>query len=111
MIIVTGHLGANITHGQDFLFAPVEAAKEKPVVLFEDAMVYADMVRPILEAKCISCHNSDKAKGGLIMESNASLLKGGRDGALWDSTQDDFGLMLRRIHLPTGKQEAYATAG
>ena len=71
VIIVTGHLGANITHGQDFLFAPVEAAKEKPVVLFEDAMVYADMVRPILEAKCMSCHNSEKAKGGLVMESRS----------------------------------------
>src|SRR5664279_484315 len=53
MIIITGHLGANITHGQDFLFAPVIAEKQKPVVLFEDAGVYADMVQPILEAKCI----------------------------------------------------------
>ncbi|MEP6947830.1 MAG: chitobiase/beta-hexosaminidase C-terminal domain-containing protein [Ginsengibacter sp.] len=100
VIIITGHLGANITHGQDFLFAPVETGKEKPVILFEDAKVYTDMVRPVLEAKCMSCHNSEKAKGGLVMETEALLLKGGRNGALWDSTQNDFGLMLRRIHLP-----------
>src|SRR6476661_6532939 len=50
MIIVTGHLGANITHGQDFLFAPVSPEKQKRVVLFEDAKVYEDMVRPILVA-------------------------------------------------------------
>ena len=29
MIIVTGHLGANITHGHDFLFAPVNTRKTK----------------------------------------------------------------------------------
>ena len=73
VIIVTGHLGANITHGQDFLFAPVKPEKQKPVVLFEDAKVYADMVRPILVAKCMGCHNSQKAKGGLIMETEALL--------------------------------------
>ena len=100
MIIVTGHLGANITHGQDFLLAPVIPEKQKPVVLFEDAAVYADMVQPILEAKCMSCHNSGKAKGELIMETKELLLKGGKDGPLWDSTQNDLGLLMQRIHLP-----------
>ena len=100
VIVVTGHLGANITHGQDFLFAPVSPEKQKPVVLFEDAKVYADMVRPVLEAKCMSCHNSQKAKGGLVMETEVSLVKGGKNGILWDSTKSDYGLMLRRIHLP-----------
>src|SRR5664279_5733243 len=91
VIIVTGHLGANITHGQDFLFAPVNPEQQKPVVLFEDAKVYADMVRPVLAAKCMSCHNSQKAKGGLVMETEALLSKGGKNGSLWDSTQNDFG--------------------
>ncbi|MEO8765278.1 MAG: FN3 associated domain-containing protein [Ginsengibacter sp.] len=100
VIIVTGHLGSNITHGQDFLLAPVSTEKQRPAVLFEDAKVYADMVQPILQTKCMGCHNSEKAKGGLIMEDEASLIKGGRNGSLWDTTQNDFGLMLRRIHLP-----------
>ncbi len=100
VIIVTGHLGANITHGQDFLFAPVNPQEKQPVVLFEDAEVYANMVRPILVAKCMGCHNSQKAKGELIMETKELLLKGGKNGALWDSAQNDFGLLLRRIHLP-----------
>ena len=42
MIIVTGHLGADITHGEDFLLAPITPEKQKPVVLFEDAEVYAE---------------------------------------------------------------------
>ena len=100
MIIVTGHLGANITHGQDFLLAPVIPEKQKPVVLFEDAEVFKDMIQPILEAKCMSCHNSQKAKGELILETKELLLKGGKDGHLWDSTQGDLGLLMQRIHLP-----------
>ncbi len=100
VIIITGHLGADITHGDNFLLAPVTNDKPLPNVLFEDAIVYANMVQPVLNAKCISCHNPKKAKGQLVMESFAALLKGGKDGKLWDSTQKDFGLMLSRLHLP-----------
>lgn len=100
MIIITGHLGGNITHGQDFIFEPVNPAKQAPPVLFEDAFVYANMVQPILEAKCISCHSAQKAKGELVMETKEFLMKGGKDGKLWDTTQTDFGLLMQRIHLP-----------
>ena len=100
MIIVTGHLGGNITHGQDFIFEPVNPAKQAAPVLFEDAFVYANMVQPILEAKCISCHSAQKAKGELVMETKEFLIKGGKDGKLWDTTQAGFGLLMQRIHLP-----------
>ena len=100
MVIITGHLGADITHGDNFLLAPVSKNKQIPNVLFEDAVIYANMVQPVLKSKCIGCHNERKAKGELVMEPFAQLLKGGKDGALWDSTQKDFGLMLSRIHLP-----------
>jgi len=80
MIIITGHLGGNITHGQDFIFEPVNPAKQAAPVLFEDAFVYANMVQPILEAKCISCHNAQKAKGELVMETKDFLMKGGKEG-------------------------------
>jgi hypothetical protein len=100
IIIITGHLGANITHGQDFLFAPISTQKEQPHVLFEDAAVFTNMVQPILQAKCVSCHNAEKAKGNLVMETQELLLKGGRDGKLWDTAANDFGLMMQRIHLP-----------
>ncbi len=100
MIIITGHLGGNITHGQDFIFEPVNPVKQAAPVLFEDAYVYANMVQPILEAKCISCHSAQKAKGELVMETKEFLMKGGKDGKLWDTTEADFGLLMQRIHLP-----------
>jgi hypothetical protein len=100
IILITGHQGAAITHGQNFLFAPVTPEKNKPLVPFEEALVFADMVKPVIDDKCMSCHNSTKAKGELVMESEELLLKGGKSGKLWDSTAADFGLMLRRVHLP-----------
>ena len=100
LIIFAGHQGAGITHGQNFLLAPMLPEKKQPVVSPEEAFVFADMVKPILQAKCESCHNNKKAKGELVMETEASLLKGGKSGELWDSTAADLGLMLRRVHLP-----------
>src|SRR5215218_5654816 len=88
-ITFTGHQGANITHGQDFLLAPIIAESHAPPVLLEDAEVYAHMVQPILQTKCNNCHSEQKHKGNLVMESTAALLKGGKSGALWDSTAVD----------------------
>ena len=99
-IIFTGHQGAGITHGQNFLFAPILPEKKQQQVLLDDAEVFANMVKPILQAKCMSCHNRKKAKGELVMETKDLLLKGGKDGKLWDSTDATFGLMMKRIHLP-----------
>ncbi|HEV8507144.1 MAG TPA: FN3 associated domain-containing protein [Chitinophagaceae bacterium] len=99
-IIFTGHQGAGITHGQNFLLAPLLPEKKQQQVLLEDAEVFKDMVRPILETKCMGCHNSKKAKGELVMETPELLLKGGKKGKLWDTTEADFGLLMKRIHLP-----------
>ena len=99
-IIFTGHQGAGITHGQNFLLAPILPEKKQQQILLEDAEVFAHMIKPILQTKCMSCHNSKKAKGDLVMETEELLLKGGKTGKLWDSTEADFGLMLKRIHLP-----------
>jgi uncharacterized membrane protein len=99
LVIFTGHQGAGITHGQNFLLAPMMPEKKQPVIPFEQAEVFAHMVRPILEAKCFTCHNAKKAKGELVMETEALLLKGGKSGALWDTAAGDLGLLLRRVHL------------
>lgn len=111
LVVITGHQGAVITHGENFLLAPVTPEKQKPAVLFEDAFVYNDMVKPIFESKCFNCHNSKKAKGGLVMETEALLLKGGKDGKLWDLAEPEFGLLLRRIHLPDAARKHMPPAG
>lgn len=99
-IIFAGHQGAGISHGQNFLLAPILPEKKQQQVLLEDAVVFANMVKPIMQTKCMSCHNSKKAKGELVMETEELLLKGGKDGKLWDSTEASYGLLMKRIHLP-----------
>jgi uncharacterized membrane protein len=100
VLVVTGHEGASITHGANFLLAPVEINNTQLAVPFEEARVFEEVVHPILEAKCNGCHNARKAKGELVMETPAGFLKGGKNGILWDTTASDLGLLLRRIHLP-----------
>ncbi|MCW3118289.1 MAG: hypothetical protein JWM28_2371, partial [Chitinophagaceae bacterium] len=111
VVVLAGHFGGNITHGENFVLAPVTPQNKKVRAAFEDALVYADMVQPILESKCMSCHNSKKAKGELIMETKELLLKGGKDGKLWDSTKADLGLMMQRIHLPEEEKEHMPPTG
>ncbi|MES2647744.1 MAG: FN3 associated domain-containing protein [Bacteroidota bacterium] len=110
-MIMAGHQGANITHGEDYVFEPIREEKQQPVVLLEDAVVFNNMVKPILEEKCMSCHNSKKAKGQLIMETEEALLKGGKSGSLWDINEADLGLLLKRVHLPIDQKKHMPPAG
>lgn len=105
VLILTGHQGANLTHGENFLFEPFSKMQEEKPVSLEDAVVFTHMVKPILEDKCISCHNTKKAKGDLVMETRDLLLKGGKSGKLWDTTETDLGLMFERIHLPLDQKK------
>jgi uncharacterized membrane protein len=110
-VVLAGHLGGNITHGENYVLAPVTPVTKKIRAPFEDAYVYADLVQPILDGKCISCHNSSKAKGELVMETKEMLMKGGKDGKLWDSTKADMGLLIQRIHLPEEEKEHMPPVG
>jgi hypothetical protein len=101
MLFVGGHLGGNLTHGEDFLISPLgPSVDETPKVAFEEAKVYDDLVKPVLEQKCVSCHNEEKSKGGLQMQTQKLLVKGGKGGMLWDTTKADLGLLISRLHLP-----------
>lgn len=99
VLLLAAHLGATITHGENFVLAPVTPDKQKELPPLEEAVVYAHLIEPVLKAKCMNCHNSSKSKGELIMTTRESLLKGGKSGKLWDTTQGE-GLLLQRIHLP-----------
>jgi len=100
IISLAGHHGAVITHGENFILAPLAPVNERIVPAFEDAFVYADMVEPVLENKCFSCHNTKKSKGDLIMDTRELFIKGGKEGVPWDTTKEDLGILMRRLHLP-----------
>ena len=86
----------------------VDDATDEVQAKFDDAYTYDHVVKPILEQKCVGCHNSKKAKGELVMESVEQLLKGGENGVLWDTLDAEFGLMMHHLNLPLEEKEHIA---
>jgi hypothetical protein len=97
-IIVAAHWGADITHGQNFILAPV--AQEKKIVPVDQAIVFKDVIKPILDAKCMNCHGEASKKGGLLLEDVAGVLRGGKTGPLFEPGKPSVSLIIQRIHLP-----------
>lgn len=103
LISVTGHYGGNMTHGEDYLFRDT-AADQIIIKDVAEAQVHAEIIQPILNAKCVSCHNKGKIKGGLLMTSPQDLEKGGDSGSVFDSI-DGKPLLTHRVHLPVEDEE------
>ncbi|GLR15850.1 chitobiase/beta-hexosaminidase C-terminal domain-containing protein [Portibacter lacus] len=102
MLGITGHLGGSITHGENFLFESNELAVIPDI---ENAVLYADVIHPIIEKKCISCHNPTKLKGEYNMTTPELLIAGGENGEaiLVDAPSES--PFLRRLHLPMNDDE------
>lgn len=45
----------------------------------KDPVIYKDLVNPIFQAKCVSCHGEEKSKGKLRLDSYEATMKGGSD--------------------------------
>ena len=81
------------------------AAKLDPAVAAK-AVIYKDVIAPIMAAKCTSCHGTEKKKGKLQLHDFASILKGGGEGAgnvVAGKPKDS--LMMQRILLPKDDDE------
>ena len=98
LIIVTGHFGATLTHGEGFL---TDVFKEnKTLALNLDAPVFDQIVFPILDSKCTSCHNESKLKGELLLTSKEGILKGGESGKVVVNGDSENSLLIQNLHLP-----------
>ncbi|HZY35903.1 MAG TPA: c-type cytochrome domain-containing protein [Mucilaginibacter sp.] len=109
-LTIAGHYGADITHGDNFILAPVWHP-EKKLVPVDKALVFRDVVEPIFEDKCNGCHNPNKTKGGLMLISEKSILKGGKDGKIIVPGQPQISLLLQRIHMPEGEKKHMPPSG
>ncbi len=110
LITVTGHLGGSLTHGSDYLTAPVKGAADegspvKPIADIQQAAVYPDMVQPLLQARCYSCHGAEKQKGKLRMDLPEYMLKGGENGKLYIAGNADESELIRRLLLPLSHED------
>lgn len=103
-VAVTGHLGGTLTHGEGYLFSGAgtePSTTQKPVIAdIAQAKVYSDLVAPLLQEKCYSCHGASKQKGKLRMDKPEFLLKGGEDGSILTAGSWEKSEMIKRLLLP-----------
>jgi uncharacterized membrane protein len=104
LLVLAGHFGAALTHGEDFLLAPLQLTSEEPLSL-ADAEVFKDLVQPIFESKCVACHQEGKIKGELRLDLLTGIQKGGKSGALFVAGKPELSLLIQRIHLPLEEEE------
>ena len=111
LIIVTGHLGGSLTHGSDYLVKGFSKSEDstgkefKPIADVQEANVYADIIQPIFEDKCYTCHNKRKKKGGLRLDEPSFILKGGKDGKVIKPGNAAESDMIKRILLPRNEED------
>jgi mono/diheme cytochrome c family protein/uncharacterized membrane protein len=107
LLIITGHQGGTLTHGESFLWRDEKTAEaEIPVIKdIDKALVYKDIVAPILMQKCVSCHGPNKQKGKLRLDGQEWIVKGGKSGATITAGNLDASEMINRIVLPPDDED------
>lgn len=84
------------------------------LVLVASTLAGADFeadIRPLLEGKCLACHNEANKLGGLSLETSESALAGGAGGPSIVSGVPDRSPFLARMNLPSGAPGAMPPAG
>lgn len=112
-LTVAGHFGGSLTHGSDYLtqympnglrkiggLPPKKNRGYQKITNLEEAKIFDQIVYPILDSRCISCHNESKKKGDLMLHTQEDLLKGGEGGAVLVPGDPEQSELLKRIHLP-----------
>jgi uncharacterized membrane protein len=104
LVIVTGHLGASLTHGSKYLFEALNTKSGKELdlasVKFDSATMYYDVIAPILDEHCYSCHGPSKQKGRLRLDNPERIMTGGKDGAVVRAGNPQESEMVERLRLP-----------
>ena len=109
MLILTGHLGGNITHGEKHLVEPINNLiginEEEPLTVkyyedFKEKPLFSSVIQPIIDQKCVKCHNSKKSNGKLRMHNTKEFMKGGKNGSIINPDTPKISEMYIRIHLP-----------
>ncbi len=114
LVFSTGHLGGALTHGDGYVFqyAPEPfrtwfggdeagtVVEIKPLANVSQAVVYHDIVQPILDTKCVQCHGAKKSKGDLRLDNLSQIMKGGENGMVVEKGKGKTSELVARALLP-----------
>ncbi len=110
-LLVASHYGGSLTHGQNYLtaympdslqsFFGVNTNQDEFMIRnIDEAVIFSDLVFPILNDRCVSCHNPDRTEGDLRLDSFDLLEKGGESGPVIISHSPEESDLFRRIIVP-----------
>lgn len=104
-VLVVGHLGGSLTHGENYVWQPIATSFSSAAAVSVDTLAFDDIVKPILESRCRSCHNPLKNKGNLLLTDSVTMARGGKSGPLFLSGNPEESLILQRIALPLDEKK------
>ena len=113
-VAVAGHLGASLTHGEEYLTEWLPEDDDAPAVAelrFPDSLppdewrAYEHGAAPILEARCAGCHNPRTMKGRLDLSDWDGLHAGGKSGPALAPGDADRSRLVQRMLLPRESKE------
>lgn len=123
-VILTGHLGASLTHGEDFLsntlpwnnnasyqpsqFDLAHYQSEGAILSSDAELKLLGEVRTILAHNCYKCHSGAKIEGDLRLDNKEHVFKGGESGAVVVAGVPQQSELIRRIKLPKKPQRRNA---
>jgi uncharacterized membrane protein len=132
LLVVAGHIGGTISHGEGFLTdklparvrgwlglaaVPVEAKAATTAVPAASAKAgpasadpgnpafYAVHIAPLFARSCNSCHRPEKHKGGLRLDTYLLLMHGGSDGKVVVPGDPQGSEIIRRVILPASDDD------
>ena len=127
LLAIAGHLGANLTHGEDYLTSVLPGNKDaydisKSVALLAElkqsdslSEIQQDKlnleVRAIFAHNCYQCHSENKQKGELVLEHKEGVFKGGESGPAIVAGKPSESELYRRVTLSPNDDEVMPKKG
>jgi hypothetical protein len=117
LMLLTGHLGGSLTHGDAYLLQyapgavrvlaglPADTGPRPKPADVASADIYLDVVQPALDRRCLVCHNGSKKSGGLSVASYETLMKGGSKGPAITAGNLSASDLFRRVNLAPGRSD------
>ena len=68
-------------------------------------LLYEDIIKPILNNNCYSCHGSKKTKGALDLHTKDGILKGGENGTIIEGQEPKESSLYSKLILPKEDDE------
>jgi uncharacterized membrane protein/mono/diheme cytochrome c family protein len=126
LLTLTGHLGASLTHGENYLRGMLSAPSSYNAGISSELLVrFSSLdtlsesqqdelnlgVRAILAHNCYQCHSSNKQKGELVLDNKRGVFKGGKSGPIITAGLPDDSELFYRINLPPDDEDVMPKKG